>query len=113
AFGHGCSVSWDQNAESVDRIQSTFIPSYETESMTPDVKITIEGKEIPLIIRMQDLAKANTYNDIEKILLPLIEGYGKWILMREIESDNLPTKLEESAIKNLTLCKDSLIRMER
>lgn len=113
AFGHGCSASWDQHAESVSRIQSTFLPSYETESMTPDVKITVEGKRIPLVIRMQDLAKANTYTEIEKILLPLIEGYREWIIKKEIESEGLPNRLKKSAIKNLNLCKDSLIRMER
>ncbi|MGI2328143.1 helicase-related protein [Planococcus sp. YIM B11945] len=113
AFGHGCSVTWNQHAQSISSIQTTFVPRYETESMTPDVKVMAGGKEVPLVIRMQDLAKAKNYEDIEKVLLPLIEGYGKWILEQEEESHNLPKELKDSAAKNLNLCKDSLKRMEK
>lgn len=113
AFGHGCSVAWDQYAQNISSIQTTFVPRYETESMTPDVKVTVGGKEIPLVIRMQDLAKANNYEDIKEILLPLIEGYRNWILLQENEVYKLPEELKKSAEKNLNLCKDSLKRMER
>lgn len=113
AFGHGCSVSWNQHAKAVDKIYSTFVPRYETESMTPDVRITVDGKEVPLVIRMQELAKASTYKEMEKILLPLIEGYSNWISKQEEESANLPGELKKSALKNLTFCRDSLKRMQR
>lgn len=112
AFGHGCSVIWDQYQESVIEIKSTFIPRYETESMTPDVKVKVGDREIPLVIRMYDLMRVESYDEAKQILKPLVDGYEQWILEREQEAENLIPQLHKAAHRNLGLCRDNLRRMD-
>lgn len=112
AFGHGCSVIWNQYQESIIEIKSTFIPRYETESMTPDVKVKVDDKEVPLVIRMYDLMQIETYDEVNLILKPLVDGYEQWIQEREKEAKKLtPQQLHNAAHRNLGLCRDSLRRM--
>ncbi|MDZ5781889.1 helicase-related protein [Marinococcus luteus] len=113
AFGHNCSVTWDQNSEIVSEINSTFIPSYETESMTPDVTVKIGEEEINLKVEMQALMNVESYKDLLEILQPLILGYEGWISERRNEVQNLQKELKEAAETNLKLCEDNLIRIKR
>lgn len=113
AFGHNCSVTWNQYADNVSEVQTTFIPRYETESMTPDVKIKKGAQDVNLIIRMYELMSAETYGDIEVILSPLINGYEEWIHQKTSELQNLPMELIKPAKNNLHLCNESFNRMKR
>lgn len=83
--------------------------------MTPDVEIEVEGKKMPLKIEMRQLMNVETYEDVLKILQPLVNGYKKWIDEREREIVQTITKPEliEAANTNLDLCRKSLLRMER
>lgn len=114
AFGHGCATQWDSNAKEVKEIKTSFLPEYETTSMTPNVSISVDGKEKLLEIKMIDLAAASNYEQIKVILEPLIEGYSSWI---ETQVNNevplLPESLKEAAMENLDLCKQSLDRMNK
>lgn len=111
AFGHGCSTAWD-DTEVVREILSTFIPTYETTSMTPDVEVMFEGKLEKVNIKMIDLVKAKSYDQLEIILMPIIQGYSQWIEDREDEVPLLSPRLQNPAKDNLSLCKESLVRME-
>lgn len=113
AFGHGCSVKWSQNTEKINELSSTFIPVYETESMTPDVILNMNGKEIALKIEMRELMYVQNYQMLRDILQPLVIGYNKWIQERELETINLKKELKEAADINLSFCKDSLRRIEK
>lgn len=113
AFGHGCSVLWEQHTDRVYELKSTFIPRYETESMTPDVTVVKDGKEEKLVIRMYELYAAKNYQEVEEILRPLIEGYDSWIKEREMESSKLEVQLQKAASKNLDFCRNSLERMKK
>ncbi|MDF2012300.1 helicase-related protein [Priestia megaterium] len=113
AFGHGCSVIWNHYQESIVEIRSTFIPRYESESMTPDIKIKVGDREVPLVIRMYDLMQVETYDEAKQILSPLIHGYEQWILDCKKEAKKLSPQLNKAAHKNLELCRDSLRRMDR
>lgn len=114
AFGHGCATHWDDNLEEVKEIKTTFLPTYETTSMTPDINIVEEGKEKLLEIKMIDLATASSYEDIKFILAPLIEGYRSWVeFQKNNEIPKLPKNLKKAAIINLNFCEESLERMER
>lgn len=113
AFGHGCSVLWDQHTTPITNISTTFVPRYETESMTPSVTLKMNGNEVPFVIRMQDLANAESYTEVKKMLSPLIHGYDDWILQQESEIPHLPEELRETAAENLKLCRDSLRRMKK
>lgn len=115
AFGHGCSVNWDQNSKKLNGFSSTFIPAYETESMTPDVTVDVHGEEEALKIEMRALMDVQNYKELLDILQPLIIGYRKWIKDRALETVELKlrTELNEAAVKNLHFCNDSLRRMEK
>ncbi|MFB5193465.1 helicase-related protein [Neobacillus sp. KR4-4] len=113
AIGHGCSVTWNQYTKSISEINSTFIPRYETESMTPDVTLNIEGKEVKLRIEMQALMNVKNYNELFQILQPLVTGYKDWIADREEETQRLQKELKKAAETNLKFCKESLARIEK
>lgn len=112
AFGHGCSTTWDAFENHVKEIKTTFLPTYETTSMTPDIEIIVNGKKEQLSIRMIELAEAKNFAQVEKILMPLIEGYEQWI--QQQEKDYVPmldSNLIQAAQTNLAFCKESLTRM--
>ena len=113
AFGHGCSTSWDQHADIVKEIKTSFIPTYETTSMTPDVEIFEDGEWKKINIRMVDLANVTTYKEAEALLSPLITGYADWIQKGHAEILSIDTSLQNAAKHNLTVCEDSLERMKR
>ncbi|MDN4099957.1 hypothetical protein A9488_23075 [Bacillus cereus] len=113
AIGHGCSVTWDQYSKNISEINSTFIPRYETESMTPDVILTNGDTKVKLKIKMQDLMNVKNYNEAVRILQPLVTGYKEWIIRREEELQDLHRELKKAAETNLELCKVSLTRIEK
>ncbi len=112
AIGHGCSVTWNQYTKNISEINSTFIPRYETESMTPDVTLNIGGKEVNLRIEMQALMNVKNYDELFHILQPLVTGYKDWIAKHEEEAQSLQKELKEAAETNLKFCKESLARIK-
>lgn len=114
AFGHGCAAHWEQNHDRVNELTTTFMPEYETLSMTPNVTVKKGSKEIELEIKMSDLAGLSSDEHPEKILNPLINGYEEWINNKEKEiNKKIPETLRPVANKHLRLCRDSLIRMKK
>ena len=55
AFGHGCAAHWEQNSSNVQQLSTTFMPEYETLSMTPNVFVKQGDKNVELEIKMSDL----------------------------------------------------------
>jgi len=113
AFGHGCSAIWNQNADLVSVLKTTFLPTYETSSMTPDIEIIKDGTPTPLKIRMIDLATASDFKELKSLLEPLVDGYRDWIRGLEKELPTLPEPLMEAAKRNIRLCLESLHRIEK
>ncbi|WP_046176221.1 helicase-related protein [Domibacillus indicus] len=108
AFGHNCAATWAQHS-AVQSIRSTFLPEFETQSMTPDIHLE-DG--CPLQIKMSDLAGLSSQNNPKEILQPLLEGYKKWIDKKESEIEQLPIALQPAAEKHISLCRSSLTRMK-
>ena len=112
AFGHGCAAHWEQYKESINEISTTFMPEYETLSMTPDVLLKQGEKKVRLKIKMSDLAGLSSNKHPKEILEPLIEGYAEWVNRKKDEiNTNVPIVLQPAAYKNLELCEESLERM--
>jgi hypothetical protein len=109
AFGHGCAATWDQHAAEVREIKTTFMPEYESISMTPDVEIN----GMKLKIRMSDLAGLSSKDHPRVILRPLIQGYEEWISEKELEIPKISPLLQQVAWKHMELCRESLDRMKR
>ncbi|EIJ81799.1 helicase domain protein [Bacillus methanolicus PB1] len=113
AFGHGCAAHWEQNSSKVREISTTFMPEYETLSMTPNVILKQGNEEIELKIKMSDLAGLSSNEHPERILRPLIEGYEEWINTKQREIEKVPELLKPAARKHINLCKESLERMKK
>lgn len=113
AFGHGCSTTWEEHVDGVKVIKTSFIPSFETTSMTPDVEIFKDNNWENINIRMVDLANITSYKEAEALLSPLIIGYKDWIQNRYAELPSIDERLQNSAKRNLSLCENSLDRIKR
>src|SRR5699024_9407184 len=46
SFGHNCSTTWKEENGDVVEVSTTFLPEYETLTMTPDITIKGEPLEI-------------------------------------------------------------------
>lgn len=113
AFGHGCSTHWKQYSSKIQEISTTFMPEYETLSMTPNVFVKKGNREVELQIKMSDLAGLSSKEHPIKILDPLIEGYNEWIIRKKNEIKiHVPKSLHKAARKNIDLCEESLNRMK-
>lgn len=112
ALGHGCSTDWSQDIDKVSKISTSFIPQYETHSVTPNVEVLINGEISQLEFRMSDLAGISTSKPPREILRTLVQGYDDWIKNKESEIDNLPNELQPTGINNIKKCKDSLSRIQ-
>src|SRR5690625_4101252 len=115
AFGHGCAAHWEEhNASQVNEICTTFLPEYETLSMTPNVMVKQGFDEVELQIKMSDLAGLSSKEHPKKILNPLINSYSEWIIRKRNEiTSNVPDPLQQVARKNIELCEESLKRMKK
>lgn len=113
AFGHGCAADWEQNSQTIQKISTTFMPEYETLSMTPNVFVKEGNKKIELEIKMSDLAGLSSHGHPENILQPLIEGYSEWIERKQKEIDLIPVLLKSAANRHMDLCRESLTRMKK
>ncbi len=113
AFGHGCAAHWKQNSPNVNEVSTTFMPEYETLSMTPNISIKQGNIEKELEIKMSDLAGLSTNEHPERFLMPLINGYKAWIEVNEKRITNIPKPLQPAAVKHMNLCKEGLSRMQK
>lgn len=112
-FGHGCSTHWEQNNEQIQEISTTFMPEYESLSMTPNVYVYEGSRKVELKIKMSDLAGLSSNKKADEILQPLIEGYRDWISKKELEVKSVPSPLKPAAERHINLCRESLDRIDR
>lgn len=106
AFGQNCSTTWIESKETIKDISTTFLPSYEVKTMTPDIVI---GEKI-VEITHASLASAKDFNEIENILMPLINGYKLWY--EKTKKIKHPEYYDESFNYNMKLIENAIQRME-
>jgi hypothetical protein len=110
AIGHGCSADWGEvNENKVSMVKTEFIPTYETKSMTPDIRRE-DGSEIK--VSMKDLAGLNTNNDGFSQLEEIIKLYRSWIQKQRERVHTLDPKFHKVANNNLNICEECADRME-
>lgn len=111
AVGHGCAADWgDAISDKVDFVQTSFLPFYETKSMTPDIKRD-DGTDI--VVSMSDLAGLNPNHDGIEQLEEIVQLYEKWIRNRWRVAERLDSKLFFAAERNLQECDKCVKRMKR
>lgn len=85
-FGHGCSIVWDDKNGSVIELNSSFLPQYEIETMTPDITILrSDGKYEELKIRHVDLVLCQSSDEVRTLIQPMISAYKSWLEDRKQE----------------------------
>ncbi|MNW40389.1 hypothetical protein D3C74_175020 [compost metagenome] len=111
AVGHGCAADWSEAIDNkVDYVETSFLPSYEAKSMTPDIKRD-DGTDI--VVSMRDLAGLNPNHNGRGQLEEIVCFYEKWIEDRQEHVKKLDSALFLAAEKNLQECRKCVSRMRR
>lgn len=107
AQGHGCAASWDidPKTNSVNYIQTEFLPEYELFQMKPSDKF--KGN----ILSAEYISTAPK-EGIIKGINDLCDSYNTWINETEQKISNVEVRLKESAEKNIGKCKESCKRIK-
>lgn len=111
ALGHGCSAKWE-TTDIVKEVSTTFLPQYETESMTPDITDVL-GREFSL--SMLELGDTdNSVDEIYKVLNNVAESYEIWINSQSEKVDEvLDEQLRNTAELHIRRCYKCLVRMKK
>ena len=103
AIGHGTAANWT-DIHTSGTITTDFFPTYETESITPD----IEGMEL----KMQALVGEDWISQ-KVILESLTHRFSEWLLKTKELIPALENRWQMTGQKNIEACEDSLRRMEK
>lgn len=107
AFGHDCSTEWEVNENGlVYSICTSFLPTFEIPTITPD--IMIDNKKLE--IKHSDIAAAKSYEDLVEILSPLVDGYKKWYSNLASDRQEPYHDIKENILENIQFC---ITRIER
>lgn len=111
AVGHGCAADWGAIIDDrVSYVQTSFLPFYETISMTPNIKRD-DGTDIE--VSMKDLAGLNPSNNGIEQLKEIVDLYEKWVKNRWEDAKKLDSALYHAAEKNLRECEKCVKRMKQ
>ncbi|WP_339323491.1 helicase-related protein [Paenibacillus sp. FSL W8-0194] len=111
AVGHGCAADWSEvTNDKVAFVQTSFLPFYETKSMTPDIKRD-DGTDI--VVSMKDLAGLNSADNGMDQLEEIVGLYEKWVKNRWEDAKELDPALFPAAEKNLQECDKCVKRMKQ
>lgn len=106
AFGHDCSTNWEEIDGEVASITTTFLPEYEIKIMTPDIYLNEELIEI----HHAGIAGASNYEELYKILEPLLTGYKDW--EKSLLKTEIPSYYREEKSKNMRDINFAIRRIE-
>ena len=97
-IGHGCSADWPgEKPESVNKIWTEVLPSYETPSISADI---FDNSGNPIKVSMRKLAGLDDSDTGNNELLQLIDSYKIWINSLKNFDDRIPPippKLQNTA----------------
>lgn len=101
-IGHGCAVSWDNDADTVNEISTSVFPEYEVKPIIPNA---IEGVSLSMY-KMSDLGdKKDIFMELER----LCEKYENWIDGLSGIASSISDK--GTATRHIGNCKECLSRM--
>lgn len=118
AKGHGVAADWNlspyEAKESVSSVWTESLPSFETPSITAEIK----NEDETLTISMKELSELSTGSLGEFQLKQLIDWYGRWIGKLVEEKQSITSRnqehtklLIEQADKHISKCREAHIRM--
>ena len=105
AVGHGVAVGWDSAHDQIraDRIFTTMVPSREVR--------TVRGPTDVPTLSMDRLGQAESPEEMQSYLQPLLDAYAEWIARRKIEVDEIPSPDNVVALDHIMAQEQSLERM--
>ena len=103
AIGHGCSPSWDKEAQVIHEISTTVFPEYE---MTPIVPRIFDNVSLD----MKKMSKETSFSDTLKELDNLCSEYENWI--EQMELTPIESKYAAPKSRHLSNCRRCLKRMK-
>ena len=105
AVGHGVAVSWDsaQDQTRTERIFTTMVPSREVR--------TVRGPTDAPPLSMDLLGQAESPEEMQSYLKPLLDAYSEWIARQKIEVDEIPSPDNIVALDHIMAQEQSLERM--
>lgn len=110
-LGHNCSCDWEVVREKkVTRVYSTFLPRYETKSMTPD--ILDENGDVFSVPMFELTGKTCEIEKSINLLNHVVNSYEKWIKEKESSIANIEESLRETANTHIEKCRECLERMK-
>ena len=110
AIGHGCSADWlkSERSGTASSVTAVALPSYETPSITPDIR-RADGSKIE--VAMAPLAGLIQGEDGRGTLKEVIDLYEEWIEQKRVEAGGLDERHKESANRHIGLCCRCLYRI--
>ncbi|MBU8919091.1 helicase [Bacillus sp. FJAT-29953] len=109
-LGHNCSCDWNTKQGRVESVYSTFLPSFETKSMTPDIKD--ENGEVFSVSMFELTGKTCSMDQSIELLSKVVNAYEKWIEEKEKNIPSVEEYLQETAQMHMKKCRDCLNRMK-
>lgn len=109
-LGHNCSCDWKDENVGVKRIKSTFLPTYETQSMTPDIK---DENGHDFSVSMLELSGKSGSRAEKSAIHKVVDSYENWINQKESSIIELDDYYQPIAKSHMTKCRISLQRMRR
>ncbi|WP_078410108.1 helicase-related protein [Priestia abyssalis] len=110
-LGHNCSCDWNEEDYEIKSLKSTFLPTYETQSMTPDIKDE-NGKDFS--VSMLELSgKFGNKVEAKSSLNKVVYSYENWISQKESTIPELDTYYQPIAKGHMEKCRMSLNRMRK
>ncbi len=108
ATGHGCAAGWthEHAGDHASEVYTELVPVYEVPRVDPR---PVEGPSVD----MNNLGEARSGAELEKLLMPLLEEYGRWIDERLASIAELSSDLQVLAKSHLDECAATLSRMRR
>lgn len=108
AAGHGCTANWgDESNGHTNLIKTAIVPQFKV----PPIEPRSEGGDELSMYKLAGAEGDVPAEEIPALLVQLAKDYERWISDRVSESKNLPTKLQQVAVKNLRACRECLARM--
>lgn len=107
AFGRGVSATWDASVEHPGRLETEYIPTYESIPMS----FTIPELS-PEVLRPQSYIDDDKEKQVG-LLRSFIEEYDIWIKKTEKKIQNLDTVYKDCALCNIDKCHKCSMRMKK
>ena len=109
AIGHGCTATWDSSSDERPReFVADVFPTVELPSMDPNA---IDQHGTPIDIEIYPLATAHFTDEWDQRLQGLVTAYEHWIEFQAEHASQIEEQHQNSAVQNISACRDCLDRM--